>query len=304
MVFHPRDLPRRRNLTLKRLNDPANPLRAQTGKENQSGLDALARHLRAAELYWVSAPMAALGMSAGAQLDELDANPETRPAGCGLIAFDGGIGNLPLPGGWAGIGPDRRPLHVPLDHLPVSVLSWGPYEGEVLVWAFTDRREMRDALASHGAELVEDSLPPLIPTLAAGLPIQPVRPDDASLGRLQPAARALVASWLLMQQPTLADRTTTRPKKSERGETLRLGLPDPEVSVVDLRRQYVPDDREETGETGGRRYRHRWVVSGHWRDQAHGPHRSLRRKTWIAAHVKGPDGAPLLATERVNMWRR
>jgi hypothetical protein len=45
---------------------------------------------------------------------------------------------------------------------------------------------------------------------------------------------------------------------------------------------------------------HRWVVSGHWRNQSHGPGREQRRRQWIPAHIKGPDGAPLLATERVN----
>jgi len=46
------------------------------------------------------------------------------------------------------------------------------------------------------------------------------------------------------------------------------------------------------------------VVSGHWRKQPYGPEQSLRRQTWIPAYIKGPDGAPLLATERVNVWRR
>ncbi|EGJ73800.1 hypothetical protein STTU_1011 [Streptomyces sp. Tu6071] len=56
----------------------------------------------------------------------------------------------------------------------------------------------------------------------------------------------------------------------------------------------------------GRRYRHRWVASGHWRK-----HRSERyseetraSKRWVPSHVKGPDGAPLLPTEKVNVWRR
>lgn len=38
--------------------------------------------------------------------------------------------------------------------------------------------------------------------------------------------------------------------------------------------------------------------------QPHGPERALRRQQWIPAYIKGPDGAPLLATERVNVWRR
>ncbi|MET7713716.1 hypothetical protein [Streptomyces sp. NPDC005407] len=116
--------------------------------------------------------------------------------------------------------------------------------------------------------------------------------------------QALAAAWLLIQQPLLIDRTRERADKPTRRAHTRDGMPDPEVTIVDLRRQYVPQDQDPDGEGDGRRYRHRWVVSGHWRDQAHGPDRSLRRKTWIPAHMKGPEGAPLLATEKVNVWRR
>ncbi len=76
------------------------------------------------------------------------------------------------------------------------------------------------------------------------------------------------------------------------------------MTVVDLRHRYVPIDRKQDDEALGRRYRHRWVVSGHWRNQAHGPDQSLRRQTWAPSYVKGPDGALLLVTEKVNVWRR
>lgn len=36
---------------------------------------------------------------------------------------------------------------------------------------------------------------------------------------------------------------------------------------------------------------HRFIVRGHWRNQAVGPGRAERRKTWIAPHWKGPEGA-------------
>lgn len=45
------------------------------------------------------------------------------------------------------------------------------------------------------------------------------------------------------------------------------------------------------GEHGG--YSHRFMVRGHWRQQAHGPHRSLRRATWIDSFIKGDESLPL-----------
>jgi hypothetical protein len=36
-----------------------------------------------------------------------------------------------------------------------------------------------------------------------------------------------------------------------------------------------------------------WLVRGHWRNQACGPHLSERRPTWIQPHWKGPEDAPI-----------
>ncbi len=114
----------------------------------------------------------------------------------------------------------------------------------------------------------------------------------------------VAAAWLLMEQPQLVDRTRLDADKQARATASRLGYTDPAVSIVDLRRQYVPDLREETGTEGGRRYMHRWVVSGHWRNQRVGSGRAEVRRTWVTPYVKGPEGGELLLTEQVNVWRR
>lgn len=293
MTLRPRELPKRRNQLLKHLTDPSRPLRAHTGQDNQEGLDLLARHLRAAELYWVSPDMAALAVSAGSQLAAADFGPQTRPAGCGLMVFAGGVGSIPYP-----------PIEIPID-----AIVWGPSPGGLMISTFIDRAVVHKAAQRPPLDGLElDQVPPLMPVVARTVPVtaEPVRFADLEAAAAIPATilQTLVAAWLLMQQPNLADRSQVRPDKSVRGTTRRLGMPDPEVSIIALRRQYRPDDREETGEDGGRRYKHRWVVSGHWRNQPYGPGRSLRRKQWISAHVRGPDGAPLLVTEKVNVWRR
>lgn len=43
------------------------------------------------------------------------------------------------------------------------------------------------------------------------------------------------------------------------------------------------------GGAQGWRLIHRYMVRGHWRNQVHGPARSLRRRQWIAPFYKGPD---------------
>ena len=45
---------------------------------------------------------------------------------------------------------------------------------------------------------------------------------------------------------------------------------------------------------------HRWIVSGHWRQQPYGPNSSLRKRIWIAPYVQGPADKPLVVTDRVT----
>lgn len=181
-------------------------------------------------------------------------------------------------------------------------------EGEMMLWLLMsrDRLVAETAAAGHTWKLVVEEIPPLVPFYGATLPAgaDPVSMADID-SRLPPVVVAALASaWLLMEQPLLIDRTRERADKSTARAYARDSLSTPEVTVVDLRRQYTPADQEENEGMPGRHYRHRWVVSGHWRNQAYGPDRSLRRKTWVPSYVKGPDGAPLLSTERVNVWRR
>lgn len=108
------------------------------------------------------------------------------------------------------------------------------------------------------------------------------------------------ATWIMMQQPTVAaPRAVNGAADSSR---LMRQLPR-RVTVIDLRPMrnvHVDHDPDHPG----RVYAHRWIVRGHWRDQAHGPGRTERKRIWVPSHTKGPDGAPLLAKEHVNVWRR
>ena len=293
MTLRPRQLPKLREQLLRHLDDPDASIRAHTGEGNQDGLDVLAGHLRHAELYWVAPDMTALAMSSGAQLAAARWATADRPAPCGLILFDGGVGSV-----------DAQGVDV-----PVEGCVWGPSNGECSVALLLSRRRLVAEMAEHGfpGQLIEEKVPPLLPLAAASVPVtmEPVPMVELDASLPLPVVQALAASWLLMQQPQLVERTREAADKAARRNAARAGLPDPEVTVIDLRRQYAPQDRDpDDGQVAGRRYRHRWVVSGHWRQQPYGPGREQRRQQWIPAYVKGPDGAPLLQTERVNVWRR
>lgn len=269
--MRPSELPRVRGRLAAWLTDPPDHVHGDW-------IPAAAQDVRLAALYWTTAPMAALAVHAGATLENW---PDTEPPSShGLMVYDGGIGAIPTSG----------------YDLPVSAVTWGPEGTGWRLGLWVDREWSLDHLAKTQEVVRPHIIPPLVATGTYSLPPTGKAPETI--------LRTVAASWLLMQQETIADRTVQEPIRALRRQAARAGLGDPTVTIVDLRRQYWPDGREETGEEDGRRYRHRWVVSGHWRDQPWGPDRSLRRRTWIAAYVKGPEGAPLLATERVNVWRR
>jgi hypothetical protein len=75
--------------------------------------------------------------------------------------------------------------------------------------------------------------------------------------------------------------------------------------VVMLRRARGVEDTTAAPDEGQARwhYRVRFVVRGHWRHYRD-PDGRVTKRIWIHAHIKGPDGAPLLGGEKVNILAR
>ncbi|MFD5899111.1 hypothetical protein [Streptomyces sp. NPDC060366] len=291
MTLRPSGLPKARRQLLRHLDDPDSPIRAHTGSANAPGLDTLAASMKAGDLFWVSKDMAALAVHSGAQLAAARWATADRPSPCGLLFWEDGIGHIES----AGV------------EIPVEACAWGPYQGKMLLWLLMSRARLAGEVERIGRyALVMEEIPPLVPVYGAAIPVtnEPLSLAEVDRQLPQTVVAALAAAWLLMQQPLLVDRNQEQADKTTARAYIRDGVPSPEVSVVDLRRQYTPQDRDPDAGTDGRRYRHRWIVGGHWRNQAYGPERSLRRQTWVPSYVKGPEGAPLLSTEKVNVWRR
>lgn len=294
MALRPSQLPRAKRQTLRHLNDPTSALRANTSPDLAAGLDALAANLAAADLFWVQQDMAALAMHAGEQLAAARWATADRPSPCGLLYWQDGIGHM-----------DGYEVQI-----PVEACVWGPFQGEMMLWMLMSRDRLAAEMQRNGSTLtlVTEDIPPLIPIYGTTIPItsEPLSMADIAPELPQPVVAALASAWLLMQQPLLIDRTRERADKPTARGYARDGLPAPEVTVVDLRRQYTPQDQDPDGEGGSRHYRYRWVVSGHWRTYRSDRYGEDVRgsKRWIPLHQKGPEGAPLLLTEKVNVWRR
>ena len=88
------------------------------------------------------------------------------------------------------------------------------------------------------------------------------------------------------------------PTKRERKMAVRNNRPLPDYSVRTI---YVTAEPPAAGtaKTKDVEYHHRWIVSGHFRNQPYGPGGSLRRRQWIPPYIKGPAGAPLLNRTKI-----
>lgn len=110
--------------------------------------------------------------------------------------------------------------------------------------------------------------------------------------------RTIRAMWLLMQQPLARDEQV-EPDRAARKRLRRAGQEPATVRVIELRR---PKTTSGHGDSD-REYHHQWIVRGHWRQHWH-PKRQVHRPVWIAPHIKGPDGAPLIGGEKVYALKR
>jgi hypothetical protein len=87
-------------------------------------------------------------------------------------------------------------------------------------------------------------------------------------------------------------------KEAER----QLGPQDPRgVKVIQLRKM---EHHGEHAAGDGREYSHRWMVDGHFRQQACGTGRADRKLIWIDPYIKGPDDKPFVDKQRAWVVNR
>ena len=205
------------------------------------------------------------------------------------------------------------------DSATIVAVSWGPVEnphwaagGLWMSFYAASQLHFGDILRDDpaAARRAQAMLPPLTVDNEAAIAW---RPDGAPANRYQlphaSAATAGTLSWArlvfatfqLAAQANLAETERQPTPRPERRRTQRAGLPERDVRIVRLRRG-LADQRAaaQPAGAGGREWRHRWVVRGHWRNQWY-PSLGDHRPKWIAPYLKGPDDAPLLGGEKVTV---
>lgn len=269
--------------------------------------------LRAAHLYAVDEDMAAVAIAAGVQLPDLSVQPADLPAEAGFVVYDSPIGYSEVTDG---------------EFSPIVACSWGtsahcsPPVGAVWLtfWSPKDDEQLLQAAIEVGIPPEEARLElaraaPLLQwhdeallCWSAGAPEVPTPdrciPSDEVTGILAqehalPWIRTVVATWLLIQQPTVVEVTDQRASRPERRRAERAGRPLSPVRVVSIHRRVSTSDKpvESTGRTVGVRS----LVNGFWRNQPYGKGRALYRRQWINEHWRGPEDAPVLIRPTVTV---
>ena len=99
--------------------------------------------------------------------------------------------------------------------------------------------------------------------------------------------------WRLMSQLVMTPEPLPRQARRQRQRARRIDT----VKILKLRRYRHRMDHE--GEGPGVEYSHRFIVSGHWRNQPYGSKKDrYYRQIWISPYVKGPEDKPLVVKDR------
>lgn len=279
------------------------PLRAQRSVEDDAA-DLAGREitrLSRAELFFVSEDMTDLAIAAADSLPDFSITADDIPSKYGLIVFAKPIKAMPTP-------EDEYD-----DVTNICAASWGPSPipspaGAVWISWYSDKlanlatadpgRNMSERVVRIDVNTFgrlaydnEENVPFGAKVLISSLDGRVITTPENAWPQLQTA-------WLLMQQPV----TSTAPAEFGRSDRRRLerqGIDDRPVRVITLRRR---KHGASTGESD-REYHHQWIVRGHWRQQWYAS-RGVHRPVWIAPHIKGPEGAPMLGGEKVHAWTR
>lgn len=282
MDIRPQDLPELRADFADQLRQPHVISRmwpdGHQPTDDQRALEAeLARLTSTAEMFHISENMADLAAEASKTLERFAIQAEDVPSTNGLMLFDG-----------------QAPFEAAYDDgckNELRGIAWYVNSGDLFAIP---------AVLPHG-ELGRGSLMALDPegSFLAKLGDEPqVRaPSGGGCGALDVFGMLITVS-LLMGQP-LATGETVEPDRAARKRLRRRNAESGPVRVIELRRP-----RTSAGQgDGDREYHHQWIVRGHWRQQWY-PARQVHRPVWIAPHIKGPEGAPLIGGDKVYAWKR
>lgn len=282
MNIRPHDLPELRADLAEQLSQPQVIRRmwpdgyAPNRQQQQFEAELVAR-TRTAEMFHVAEEMTNLAAGASKTLERFALEPEDVPSINGLMIFDG---NAPFEAEYDdGCRNELRGIAWYVQKHQVFAIPAVLPHGAL-------GKGSRVALDPEGSFLAE-----------LGGESRLMAPSGGGAGAFDVFGMLITLSLLMGQ--SLASDEQIEPDRAARKRLRRRNAEPGPVRVITLRRP-----RSNTSdEGGGREYHHQWIARGHWRQQWH-PKRQVHRPVWIAPHVKGPEGAPLIGGEKVYSLKR
>jgi hypothetical protein len=269
---------------------------------------------RTAPLYYVTREITELTQQAAAAMPFYRVYADRIPSTTGIVVFGDTVIDVPE----EHLAPGERVMINAFMWLPVSDTGDGPgvacvtwQDTDVLLAhqpelhlsgpqrAYTDRvmRSRYGPLAYHDEYLLPFGDRPY--GIAADRPVA------------NTATATVLCTWALMNQRLTHVRDEPLPR-AVRKAAQRAGRPEPAVRIVELRTRTTrraPEDvdpQQRDPDAPARVYTKRWVVQGYgyWRDTWY-PSRQRHEQQFVhvPSYVKGPEGAPLVGGERVNVLR-
>lgn len=244
------------------------------------------RALPRAELFYVTADMCEIIRHAVETLPSTTLTPTLLPATIGMLELE-----QPWTG-QDGVRPDQQ--------LQVQSIIWGPLD------LINEPGEPHIGISMYGPDIAEpqyrvpfgrtdwrvgsDTEEPTTDELLG---------DDLRIGSMAEDRRWFAAFCLLAGQTNLTTMTRADIPRPHRRRSQRRSLP-ADVVLIDVRHRRPSSSGDEHREV---EWSHRWLVSPHWRQQAYGPGRTLRRPVFVAEFIKGPDDKPLRVKDTVKVVR-
>ncbi|MEV0903092.1 hypothetical protein [Actinoplanes sp. NPDC049802] len=230
----------------------------------------LANQLDLAPMYWINEEFTELVEAVSDDQPPARISEELMPTPSGLIAWPRSIG----PG-------------------QLAAVSWTP---QLDGWQLIGYRTIGTALPEHLMPALRHEIGWLLPAHAEHVPRRASIDGNHPLG-------PLITTWLLINQQMAEALPAKLPKGTTRAyQRSNRRLPD--VRIVRIKpRSSTPGSRSTKSDAAGCRAKpdHRFWVSGHERQQAWGPGRTLRKPIDIQPFLKGEEGLPIKLSTTVRV---
>ncbi|MBB5871919.1 hypothetical protein F4553_005298 [Allocatelliglobosispora scoriae] len=263
-------MPKIRDRLTGLLRGPANLPAAINNRDQRQNL---ARRLDLIPLYWINQEFTDLVNTVSTDRPPAWATDEITPSTAGLLAW-------PEPVGQTG---------------QLAAASWTP-EGDG--WHVIGYRNV--------GVTDEDLMPALRHEIGWLIPIHTQHiARGTALDGSHPLG-PLITTWLLINQQ-MAEALPAKLPKSITKAYRRTQRPTPEVKIVQIRARSTVLLGERPDQLGPRtraKPDHRFWVTGHPRQQAYGPSRSLRREIEIQPFLKGDENLPIKLSTTVRVLGR